>query len=560
MALTETRPETEVGQSAEETTTTTTTLDGLIGSADHKTIGRMWIALGLLVLLIAAGVTAVAGFEATDLSGFTLLQDGEEFTQVWSLGRELLVFGAIVPILIGLGTYLVPLQVGAPAIAFPRGAAAALWTWMLGVDLLVLAYLFNGGPGGGQTDFVVLWAVALGMMIVGLCLAMVTIATTVLGARTTGMSLERAPQTTWAFFVFSLIGLLSLPIILAELVLVYVQVRHGFLPLGARDGLTGVLNMVSFSPGLYWLAVPVLGMAVDMIGVHTSNPVRAHRPVLGAVGALGLLSYGANYYAMGSVRTIDFNHELLAVAIAVSILPILGVLALSGPSLRAGRPKVTPSLIGSLLAGLLLLLAAVVSLLGLAEPLALFLADDVGANIDLDRVLVLNGTTFHDGVRGLVVGAVLVGAIAALHHWSTKIWGRRASQPFGFLAVLATAGGAFLWGLGAVLAGVDDQAAYPVSTLTGGGNVEIFNTIAWIGMLLVFAGMVIAVFSLLGAIFGSGRADDPWTGTSLEWLADSPPSHGNFAAAPVVRSPFPLEDMAADAEAEAESNADAEED
>ena len=559
MALTETRPEADVGR--DPGPAPTATLDALIGSSDHKTIGRAWIGFGLVGLLGALVVTAVAGFEATDLGGFAVLEDGEEFTQVWSLGRELLLLGGIVPLLIGLGTYLVPLQVGAPAIAFPRGAAGAFWTWLLGTILLVVAYVFNGGPGGGQTDFVALWALALGMMAASLLWAMVTITTTILGARTTGMTLDRVPHTTWSFLVFSLLGLLSLPILLAELVLVYVQVRNGFLPLGGRDGLTGVLESFSLAPALYWVAIPVLGMAVDMIGVHTSAPVRAHRPVMVAIGLLGFLAYGADYFAMASMRAIDFDHELLAVTIAAAILPILAVLGLAGGSIRNGTLRVTAPLVGALISGLLLLLAAVVSLLGLAEPVALFLAEDANVDYDLTRVLVLNGTTFHDGIRGLVLGAAVVSLIAALHHWSTKIWGRRASQPFGFLAILASAAGALLWAVGAVLAGVDDQAAYPVSTLTGGGNVETFNVLAWVGMIVLTAGAAIGIVSVLGAMTGSRHQADPWTGATLEWKAASPPSAGNFDAAPVVASPFPLEDeahAAADADHDAAGDAAAE--
>ncbi len=545
MALTETRPETEVGPAAEPSSPAT--LDGLVGSSDHKTIGRAWITLGLLVLIAGVAVTAVAGFEATSLSGFTIVEDGEMFTQIWSMGRELLLLGGIVPILIGLATYLVPLQIGAPAIAFPRGAATAFWTWFIGVDLLVIAYILNGGPGGGVEDMVVLWALALGMILAGLTLAMIIIATTILGARAQGMTMERVPQTTWSFLVFSLIGIFTLPMIIAELVLVYVQARYGFLPLGGREGLTSVLAGLSLAPGVYWAAIPVLGMAVDAIGVHTGQPVRSHRQVMAAVGFLGTLAFGMDFFAMASVRVIDFNHELLIIAIGLSVLPVLGVLGLSGSSIRSGKLRINPALVGSLVAGLLILLATAVSLLGLIEPVALFLAEDLDLNIDLDALLVLNGTAFHDGVRGLVLGAVVVGLIAGLHHWSSKIWGRRAAQPLGFLAVLASAAGALLWGAGGVLAGVDDQAAYPVSVLTGGENVAAFNTLAWVGMLLLLGGTLVGLLSVAGPLTGtSGRTGDAWTGSTLEWLADSPPSVGNFDAPPVVASANPVADLALD--------------
>lgn len=539
MALTETRPETDA--SPVPAAAQSTTLDGLIGSADHKTVGRMWIGAGLVFLIAGLVVSVIAALEASDLGGFAIVDDADQFTQIWSLGRELLLFGAIVPILVGLGTYLVPLQIGAPAIAFARGAAGAFWTWLIATGLLVVAIVLNGGPGGGRVDFIVLWAVASAVMLAALAWAMVTLATTILGARTGGMTLERAPQTTWSFLVFSLVGLLSLPILIAELVLVYVRVRHGFVPIGTRQSLTGVMDSPNLVPALYWLAVPVLGMAVDIIGVHTGRAMRSHKAIMTAIGALGILGYSADFFSFASVRPLQMDHALLVISIAAAALPTLAVLGLAGDSIRNGAPRMGASLIGALVAGLLFLLATVVSLLGLIEPVALFIENDTSASIALDRLLILNGTTFHDGVRGLIIGATIVLFIAAFTHWSTKIWGRQMKEPLSLLAVLLAAVGAIVWALGAVLAGVDDQPAYPTSTLGGGENVEFFNLIAMIGIAVLTVGVVIAALNVAQAALGRGPTTaDPWTGSTLEWATSSPPAFGNFDNAPLVRSATPL--------------------
>ena len=109
-------------------------------------------------------------------------------------------------------------------------------------------------------------------------------------------------------------------------------------------------------------------------------------------------------------------------------------------------------------------------------------------------------------------------------------------------SILAAAGGALLWGLGAILAGIDDQAAYPVATLVGGGNVELYNVIAAIGMVLVAIAAIALTVNVLGAAFGSSNDGDGWSGTTLEWATSSPPSFGNFDSPPVVRSATPLLD------------------
>jgi cytochrome c oxidase subunit 1 len=545
MALTETRPETNA--SPDHAPAAPTTLDGLLGSADHKTVGRLWIGAGLFFLIAALAISAVAAFEGSDQGDFAVVEGAGELVQLWSLGRELLLLGAVVPILVGLATYITPLQIGAPAIAFARGAAGAFWTWLLATGLLVGAYLLNGGPGGGRVDFVELWVLALGAMVGALVWAMLIVVTTVLGARTVGMTLERVPHTSWSFLVFCLIGVLSLPVVLAELVLTYVRVRNGLVPLDARQALVGVTDSLSLAPALFWVAVPVLGMAADVVGVHTSRPVRAHKPVMVAVGVLGVLAYGADYLGFASVRAVAFDHGLLVVTIAAAILPMLAVLALVGDSIRNGAPTFRAALIGTLVAGLLLVAGAAASFLGLVEPVAVFLANETSLSIDLDNLLILNGTMFHDGIRGLVLGATIVALIASLHHWSAKIWGRRLSESIGLASMLAVAAGALLWGVGAILAGVDDQPAYPEAATTGGGeNTELFSVIVLVGLALMTAGALAAALNAAKAAFGAstGPSKRDWSGLTLEWATPSPPPPGNFAQAPVVRSATPLADGA----------------
>ena len=542
MALTETRPETDAPTASPQASTAT--IDGILGSADHKTIGRLWIGAGLLMLVAGCVVSFLAGLEAIDLGSYSVVADADEFTQLWSLGRDLLLFGAIAPILVGLGIHLVPLQIGAPAVAFARGASGAFWTWFLATDLLVLAYILNGGPGGGRADFVVLWAVALGAMALAIGWALVIIATTILGARTVGMSLDRVPFTTWSYFVFSLIGLMAIPVLVAEIVLVYVRIRHGFVPIDARQALTGVVDASNLPPGLYWVGIPLLGMAADIIGVHTATPSRRHRSVMIAIAAFGVLTYGADFLGFASVRPLALDNGLLVVTIAAAPLAVLAVLGLVGESLRKGTPRFTTALVGALVSGVVLLLAAAVSILGLIEPVALFFDKNGPFSPDLTRLLILNGTTFHDGVRGLVLGAAVVAIIAALHHWSPKLWGRHMAESLGLLSVLAAAGGAVLWGAGAVLAGIDDQPAYPASTLGGGDTVEFFNVIAMIGLALLAGAAALTALGALRAAMGqsTARSGEGWTGTTLEWATSSPPSPGNFDKPPVVRSATPLAD------------------
>lgn len=492
----------------------------------------------------------VAAFESADGSGFQIARDGDEYTQIWSVGRDLVMFGAVVPMLIGLGIYLVPLQIGASSLAFSRGATGAFWTWALGADLLLISYVLNGGPGGGRADFVMLWTTGLGLMLGGLVWALVVLLSTILGARTVGMTTDRVPFTTWGFFVFSLVGLFSLPVTMAELLLGYLRVRYGHLPVTESEILAGVMDGVSFAPSIYWLGIPVLGMGVDMIGTHTGVPVSARKPIMAALTAFGVLSFGADLIGMASLRPREFNNALLVLGLLGAGLPVLAILGLSGSSIRKGEVKMRAALLGALLSGVLILAAAAVSLLGVVEPIMVLLDNIAPDAIDLTNTLVVNGTALHEAVRVLVIGATVVGLIGALHHWANKIWGRRLTESLGMLSLLLAAGGSVLWAAGDLIAGIADRPFYSASAevqaeFSGSGLVDTVGFVSAVGALglvgaAVLLGLNLATNLMSSKPSGSGAGN--WTGTTLEWATASPPGIGNFPGPPIVTSATPLAD------------------
>lgn len=541
MALTETRPDTDAHTSIGGAPAPLT-VDGILGTGDHKLIGRMFIAGGVLGLIGSLVLAVVSTFYANNFD--SLAADGvDKLPQVWSLGRDLAMFGGLVPIMVGLAVYLVPLQVGAPSLAFSRGAAASLWTWFLGLDLLILAYVFNGGPGGGRRDFVVLWAASLAMMIGGLVWAMVCIATTALGARTQGMTLERVPHTTWAFLVFSLVGIFSLPIVMVELLLAFLNIRYFHVLISQSAELTAVMDSVNLAPSLYWIGIPVLGMSADIIGVHTDRPVKMHKPVMAAIGLFGILTFGADLVGLASVRPVDFNNGLLVVGLFVAVVPILAVLGMAGDSIRNGTFTPRTALLGALVSGLLLLLASVVALLALVEPIMGFLDKIAPDSIDMTNTLVLNGTRFHEGIRALVIGSALVAVIGAIHHWSNKIWGRRMAESLGVFSLAAAAVGSVIWAAGEVAAGYDDQPWLPARATEDFASG--LATISLIGAAITAVGAVILGANMAMSLLGgkkAGSSPNTWSGTTLEWATASPPLVGNFPGPPIVTSATPLAD------------------
>ncbi len=539
MAMTEIRPETEAETAI---AVPAMTLDSVLASGDHKVIGRLWIAAGSLFLLVALGLTVTAAAETLDLSGFTIVGDAGEYVQLWSFAREALLFAGIVPILVGLATYLTPLQVGSSALAFSRGATAAYWCWLVSTLLFIVAYIDNGGPAGGRLDGTVLWTLALAGMIGSIVWALVCVATTLLGARAPGMSLDRVPVSAWSFTVFSVVGMFTLPVVMAQLLLGYIEVKYGYrFDSTARLSLVSVGDSFSFAPALYWVSVPAIGLAADMIAVQTGRPIRFHRSVLAALALLGILGVGSEFLSFGGRREIAFDNGLLVFALLAAILPTLAALSLIGDSVKSGGFRVSTPMVAGLLAGLLSLIGIVVGALGTIQPIVSFIETITDETINISSALTLNTTAFHDGVRGLVLGAAIVALIGAVHHWGHKIWGRNLSEPAGLLSVGAAALGALLWGAGGVINGFLEAPLIMVNADVD-GSVEAINYLTLAGTVFLVIAAAVLLLNVLGAMVGRGPSTEPWRGLTLEWATTSPPPPGNFSEMPIVNSASPLAD------------------
>ena len=171
-----------------------------------------------------------------------------------------------IPLFLGLATYLVPLQVGASTVAFP---APPRWRSGPGCSariLLIVAYAINGGVGGGRAKAVDLAYVALAAIVLALLLASVCVLTTVVALRTPGLRLDHVPMFSWSMSSPSSIWLLTLPVLLANIVLIYVDHQLGR-PSDFGVGLNQwpQLAWVVQQPQIYVFAIPALGVVSDIV-------------------------------------------------------------------------------------------------------------------------------------------------------------------------------------------------------------------------------------------------------------------------------------------------------
>ncbi|WP_334144222.1 cbb3-type cytochrome c oxidase subunit I [Rhabdothermincola sp.] len=525
MAITETRPETatETHTNPWDTGEEYPAVAVVLGTGDHKTLGRFYIGFALLFGIVA---WVLQGLVTLDAAGTDVL-GADTTSQIFTLGRLSLVLLFAIPLLVGVATVVVPLQVGASTIAFPRAAAAAFWTWLLGSVLLLIAYSVNGGVGGGRPKGVDLAYLAIGVTTAALLLASICVMTTIVALRAPGMYLDRVPMFSWGMFVAGAIWLVSLPVFLANVLLIYVDHHFGRpTDFGVALNQWPQLSWLFEQPQVFAFAIPVLGALGDIVATSAGVRQRNRGFMLTAVGAFGVLSFGA--FAQPYFNEDVWEQVLFVVVGVVLLIPLLLLVAGWATTMMQGRPRITTASVGGLLAALVLILAALGSALYVIRPLRL------QPNDRLDLPL---ANAFQTGLLALVVGAVSVGAIAALHFWSPKVTGRLANDGLGKILVLVGFAGSVLAGLPLCVLGFAnrwDRLADAADAL---------YLVSAAGAALLAVAVLLAGLNVLAASRGPRAEDDPWGGQTLEWATPSPPPTGNFGELPRVESAEPLLDV-----------------
>lgn len=516
MAITDTRPESDTA--AASPTPVTPARVPALGSGDHKTIGRLYVAAALLFGIAGWVVTALAGIHTIGKQGFL---SASAANTLYSSGRLGLILLVVVPLLLGLATYLVPLQVGASTVAFPRLAAGALWTWLLGSGVFIVANAIDGGIGGGRTKAADMGLLALLALIVGLLFGTVCVITTAITMRTPGLRLDRAPAFTWATVVGGSMWLLTLPVLMANIVLVYIDHHYGRpSDFGVPAGQWAQLSWVVAQPQIFAFATPVLGLVTDVVATFSGVRQRNRGVMLGAIGAFGVLSFGAFAQPYFYPRVTD--EAMWAIMSLLIVLPMLVLFGGWAATLKSGHPRVKSPVVLSLVAGLLLLLATVAAFLYVITPLQLRVTG-----------------YFSAGTFALVISAALAGGLAGLMFWGPKITGHFLNEGLGKLLGLLALVGGLLAGVPLLILGFSIK----FSGIASGA--DFLNGLAVAGDIVMAVTVLLGALALLSGLRGEQAADDAWgIGQSLEWACSCPPPTGNFGELPVVRSPEPLLDAA----------------
>jgi len=501
-------------------------------STDHKKIGRLFLGGGLLGLLATVAINVIIGVERAGIGNI----DDNALAQIFDAQLVGLVFGSLLPLAIGLCVAIVPLQLGARSIAFPRLVAAGFWMWAGGLILAMIALANNGGGLGGNPDMVDLFLGAHGLMAIGLAATGVSIATSVLTTRAPGMTMRRVPFFSMSALVTGLGLVVVMPVLFGTLAYLFLDHRNGREAFGGNTGLYDWAGWI-FSPGAAVLfAIPVAGLLAEGAALLFKQRTPARGIVFAGFGLMGVAALGAvtqdavhnvpwagtEFYLGGSDDVRQKLYDVVPWAM-FNLLPLLGLTIVLLMALFLAKPVkgVKPNLTPALAFGFLGLGMVMVGMIGSA----LFAIDDLG----------LQGTVFAEGALIYVVYGTVLAALGGMAHWAPKLWGVNLQAakvlPLAGLGVLATV----LASLPSYVAGFDEPR-------------DIYAILVLVGHVL----MALTVLGFIGLLATSimsqdGQAEaDPYDGQTLEWATASPAPANNFVEAPTVMSAEPLADSKSD--------------
>lgn len=526
-----------------------------IWSQDHKVIAVQYGLTAIAVGLVALVLSGMMRMQLAYPDSFTFINPIAYYQFITMHGMIMVIYLLTALLLGGFGNYLIPLMIGARDMVFPYLNMLSYWFYLVSVIVLMASFFVPGGPtGAGWTLYppqailvgtpgfdwgILLMLISLAIFIVAFTMGGLNYVTTILQARTQGMTLMRMPLTVWGIFVATILGLLAFPALFVSALMMLLDHTLGtsfFMPallsqgeLSDHEGGSPILFQHLFwffgHPEVYIVALPAFGIVSDLISTHARKNIFGYRMMVWAILAIGVLSFivwAHHMYVSGMHPWFGFFFAIttLIIAVPTAIKVYNWVLTLWRGNIHLTVPMLFAigfifTFVNGGLTGLWL--GNVVVDVPLSDTY--FVVGHFHMVMGLSPVLVIFGAIYHWYPK--ITGRMFNDTLGKLHFWLTFVGAYSIFLPMHYLGIL---------GIPRRYYANLDTDFIPASAQDM--NVGITAAAIFVALVQILF-LINMVWSLR---HGKPAGSNPWGATTLEWQTpQTPPAHGNWGhSLPVV--------------------------
>ena len=514
---------------------------GWCAETDHKRIGRRFLVTAFVWFGMAGVLAALMRIQLSRPENTFLGPD--LYNQIFTTHGTAMMFLFAVPVWLALAIYIVPLQVGARSICFPRLVAYGYWMFLFGGIFLFLNFFLNTGPDVGWFSYPPLsgpeygigkrpdvWAQLITFSEVSSLAVATCLFCTVVKLRTPGMSLNRMPLFVWSMVVVSAMILFAMPAVMVSstfLILDRLVSTHFFNQAEGGDPILWQHLFWFFGhPEVYIIFLPALGAMSEMISTFTGRPVVGYVAMVLSLIATAFIGFGVWVHHMFATGLPQLGQSFFTAASIMIVVPTsVQIFNWIATVWSARRLRLTTPMLYSLSFFFIFIIGGLTGVMLASVPLDRQVHDTFFVVAHLHYVL---------------IGGSVFPLLGALTFWFPKLTGRMLDEPIGKVAYWVLFVGFNLTFFPMHLLGLSGMPrrvyTYPASM--GWGEMNLLATIGaatmGVALLIYFANVVMTLRS------GAPAGDNPWGVATLDGATSSPPPPYNFLPQPTVGSREPL--------------------
>ncbi len=495
----------------------------------------MYIAVALL-MLFRGGIDALLMRAQTAVPDNGLL-DAQHYNEIFTTHGLLMILFMAMPFVIGLMNIVIPLQIGARDVAFPRLNAVSFWLFAAGAGLLNLSFIIGGSPDAGWTAYFPLastdfsptvgnnyYSLALQLSGIGTLMTGVNFITTIIKMRAPGMTLMKMPMFSWSILITNIIIVFAFPVLTVALALMMFDRQFGTKFFAMQDGgmdmLWANLFWVWGHPEVYIVILPAFGIFSEIIATFARKNLYGYKSMVMSMVVISLLSFvvwAHHFYTMGHGVMVNSVFSITTMAIAVPTgVKIFNWLL----TMRHGKIQFTTPMLYAL---------GFIPIFTIGGVTGVMLAM-ASADYQYHNTMFLVAHFHYVLIPGTVFGV-----LAGYHYWWPKMFGFRLNEKLGKAGFWFIAISFNVTFFPLFILGLDGYARrmYTYSESTGYGPLNMLSFVGALGLAVGFALIVYNIYYSWKHMPRNEKAD-VWDGRTLEWATHSPVPEYNFAVVPTV--------------------------